>query len=61
MSFRIEKNEYINKNFRLEKKLVDRMYEICAEKNISLNKLTAMCIEYALDNFENDNKDDGEK
>lgn len=52
MAFRIEKEEYINKTFRLEKKLVDQLETICNEKNISLNKLVVQCIEYALDNLE---------
>ena len=30
------------------------MEVICNEKNISLNKLTVLCIEYALDNLEED-------
>ena len=30
------------------------MESICNEKNISLNKLTVLCIEYALDNLEED-------
>ena len=52
MAFRIPKEEYINRTFRLRKELVDRMEAICNEKNISLNKLTVLCIEYALDNLE---------
>lgn len=54
MAFRIPREEYINRTFRLRKELVDRMESICNEKNISLNKLTVLCIEYALDNFEDD-------
>lgn len=54
MGFKIAKEEYINRTFRLRKELVDRMEEICNEKNISLNKLTVLCIEYALDNLEED-------
>ena len=52
MPFKIPKEEYINRTFRLRKELVDRMEIICNEKNISLNKLTVLCIEYALDNLE---------
>ena len=54
MAFRIPKEEYINRTFRLRKELVDRMETICNDKNISLNKLTVLCIEYALDNLEED-------
>ena len=49
MAFKIPKEEYINRTFRLRKELVDRMEAICNKKNISLNKLTVLCIEYALD------------
>ena len=48
--FYIEKEEYINKTFRIPVKLADRMNKICDDKNISLNKLIVKCIEYALDN-----------
>mgnify|MGYP004520120167 FL=1 len=54
MAFRIPKEEYINRTFRLKKELVDRMEVICNEKNISLNRLTVLCIEYALANLEDD-------
>lgn len=54
MAFRIPKEEYINRTFRLRKELVDQMEAICNEKNISLNKLTVLCIEYALANLEDD-------
>lgn len=54
MGFKIEKEEYINKTFRIEKKLIEKMEKICDEKNISLNKLVVKCINYALDNLEED-------
>lgn len=54
MAFKIPKEEYINRTFRLRKVLVDRMETICNDKNSSLNKLTVLCIEYALDNLEDD-------
>ena len=52
MPFKIPKEEYINRTFRLRKELVDQMETICNEKNISLNKLTVLCIEYALANLD---------
>lgn len=52
MSFKIEREEYINKTFRLPKKLVEKMEKVCDTKNISLNKLVVMCIEYALTNLD---------
>lgn len=55
MAFKIEREEYINKTFRIDKKLIEKMEKVCDEKNISLNKLVVLCIEYALDNMEEDN------
>ncbi len=54
MGFRVEREEYVNKTFRLEKKLVERLEKICDKKNISLNKLIVKCINYALENLEED-------
>jgi len=52
MGLKIEKEEYINKTFRLEIKLVDKMTRVCQEKNISMNRLVDICIRYALENLE---------
>ncbi|MCH1940392.1 hypothetical protein [Holdemania massiliensis] len=52
MGFKIEKEEYVNRTFRISKKLVEEMEIICNEKNISLNKLVVKCIEYALKNLD---------
>ena len=51
---RIERDEYVNRTFRMNEKLVDRMEQVCVAKNISLNKLMVICVEYALDNLEED-------
>jgi len=52
--FNIEKEEYINKTFKIPVKLVEQMNKICDKKNVSLNKLAVKCIEYALENSEID-------
>ena len=52
MAFKIEREEYINKTFRLDKKLVEKMDKVCASKNISMNKLVTSCVEYALENMD---------
>lgn len=57
MAFKIEREEYINKTFRLNKKLVEQLELICDEKNISLNKLIVKCIEYALNDMEETKKE----
>ena len=59
MAFKIPKEEYVNRTFRLEKSLLDRMDKICDKVGISLNRLTVLCIEYALNDMEenSENKD----
>ena len=52
MALRIEREEFVNKTFRLNTKLVDEMDKICQEKNISMNKLVDICIKYALENLD---------
>lgn len=44
MAFKIPKEEYVNRTFRLEKSLLDRMDKICDKEGISLNRLTVLCI-----------------
>ena len=52
MAFKIPKEEYVNRTFRLEKSLLDRMDKICDKEGISLNRLTVLWIEYALNDME---------
>jgi hypothetical protein len=54
MKLKIEKEEYMNKTFKLNVKLLEEMEEICKEKGISLNKLVCFCMKYALENLEKD-------
>jgi len=54
LAFVIEKEEYVNRTFRLSKTLLERMDAVCDDKNISLNKLVVMCVNYALDDLEKD-------
>ena len=58
MPFKVEREEYVNKTFRFERKLIDRLEKICDSKNISLNKLIVLCINYALDNMEEEDEND---
>ena len=57
MKLRIEKEEYINKTFRLNKKLVNEMDKVCDDKGISLNKLVDKCIRFALENLAREDED----
>jgi predicted HicB family RNase H-like nuclease len=50
--FRVEKQEYANKTFRMPLDLVRRLEQIAHEKDISVNQLVIRCCRYALDNLE---------
>lgn len=50
--FKIEKPEYVNKTFRMEKKLVEQLEQLAQNENISVNSLVIQCCNYALDNLE---------
>ena len=50
--FKINTEEYILKNLRLRKDLVDRGSLIAQQKSISFNKLMNLALEFALDRFE---------
>ena len=52
MAFKIDKAEFVNRTFRMPKKQVDMMEYVCNQKNISMNKLVLLCIEYALNDLE---------
>lgn len=56
MKLKIEKEEYMNKTFRINIKLIREMEKICEAKSISLNKFVDICIRYAIENLEMDNK-----
>ena len=49
--FKIEKPEYVNKTFRMEKKLVEQLEQLAQNENISVNSLVIQCCNYALDNL----------
>lgn len=50
--FKVEKPEFVNKTFRMEKKLVERLEQIAQQENISVNALVVQCCNYALDDME---------
>lgn len=49
--FEIEKNETINKTFRLPIELSKKLQVIAKEQGISMNNLVIQCCEYALSNM----------
>lgn len=46
--------EYENKSLRLPKDLIDKVQNLANENALSFNKVVIQCIEYALDNMENE-------
>jgi predicted HicB family RNase H-like nuclease len=54
--FKIEKEEYANKTFRMPKSIIDKLNQVAIKKNISMNKLIILCCEYALENLENESE-----
>ena len=52
--FKINPEEYILKNLRLRKDLVERGSLIAQQKSISFNKLMNLALEFALDRFEDE-------
>ncbi len=55
--FKIEKgSECENKTFRLPVELIERLAVLASRNNISMNKLVIQCLNYALDNLEEDDE-----
>ena len=61
MKLKIDKEEYINKTFRLSRNLVFEMDKVCDAKNISLNKLVHIFIRFALENYDRDDEENKKK
>ena len=55
-TFKIEKQEMINKTFRMPLDLVQQMQIIAQNKGVSLNNLVVQCCEYALKNLDDKTK-----
>ena len=54
--FKVEKEEMVNKTFRLPQTLIERLFEVAQNRGVSLNNLVKQCCEYALSELdESDN------
>ncbi len=51
---KIKHEEYDSKTFRLPIELIEKLAEIASKNNISMNKLVIQCLNYALDNIEDE-------
>lgn len=54
--FRVEKQEMMNKTFRLPVDLVEKLSTVAQNQGVSLNSLVKQCCEYALKNLVEDDK-----
>ena len=52
MKFKIKKQEYENRTFRLPVELLEQLNKLASDKNISLNQLVVQCCEYEIDNLD---------
>ena len=58
MKFKIKKQEYENRTFRIPKELLEQLNQLSSEKNISLNQLVVQCCEYAIENLDDESDSD---
>ncbi len=54
--FRVEKQEYVNKTFRLPLELVQTLEQVAQKEKVSMNQLVVQCCNYALQNLEEPEK-----
>ena len=52
MGFKIEREEFINKTFRLNEKLVEQCEQVCADRKISFNRFVVLALQYALEHLD---------
>lgn len=48
--FRVEKEEYVNKTFRMPVKLIKELEQLAQKEEVSLNNLVIQCCKYSLAN-----------
>ena len=49
-----EYNDYVNKTFRLPTEIVETLEDVAKNKNSSLNKVIIQCLEFAIENIDNE-------
>lgn len=56
--FKVEKdyNEYQNKTFRIPSEIVKELEIVASKNNISVNRLVIQCLQYSLDNLDENSK-----
>jgi len=53
--FKVQKEEYINKTFRIPIDLLKQLEKLAQNEKVSLNNLVIQCCKYALDNVNTTN------
>lgn len=56
--FKVEKdyNEYQNKTFRIPSEIIKELEIVATKNNISVNKLVIQCLQYSLNNLDDESK-----
>lgn len=56
--FKVEKdyNEYQNKTFRIPCEIIKELEIVATKNNISVNKLVIQCLQYSLNNLDDESK-----
>ena len=54
MGLKIEREEFVNKTFRLNVKLVREVEVVCTQRDISMNKFVDLALRYALEHLEDE-------
>ncbi len=50
--FKVEKPEFVNKTFRIERSLLNRLEKVAQSEDVSVNALVVQCCNYALNDME---------
>ncbi len=50
MEFKIKKQEYVNRTFRITKELAETLSQVAQEEGISVNELVVQSCQFALEN-----------
>lgn len=56
MEFKIKKQEYVNRTFRITKELADKLSQTAQDEGISVNELVVQSCEFALSNLKSSQK-----
>jgi predicted HicB family RNase H-like nuclease len=52
MEFKVKKQEYVNRTFRITKELAEQLSQVAQEQNCSVNELVVQSCEFALKHIE---------